>query len=67
MTKGPLHNCSFHNVAKRFHYNPFLIVSSLSHALCRGRPGVVTFKKCKNDSGRFNETTLRKPLRCVEI
>ena len=67
MTKGPLYNCSFYNFAKRFHDNQFLTVSSLSHALCRNRPGVVTFKRCKNVNGRFNETTLRKLLRCVEI
>jgi len=30
----------------------------LSHALCRSRPGVVTFEKCKNVNGRFDETTL---------
>jgi len=63
MTKGPLYNYSFYNIAKTFHNNPFLTVSSLSHALCRNRPGVVTFKKCKNVSGRFNENHFEKAVK----
>ena len=72
MTKSPLYDYPFYNIAKKFHNNPFLTFSSLSHVLCRSRPGPnfkalsliwPHFKKCKNVNGRFNENTLKTAVK----